>query len=231
MSERVYLGPPPIRGLNPPGGAAANAFGVDGGPAPPPSPPPDGPLEANVYTNDHNFNGRYNQYTVDTNYFYDPGIRVLPIMGDPLDTNGPTSAAIRVHNGQTTKVVKWTGERLNNRVALPSTDTGDPNEVLVGATIIPANPYQDIDSVTWRVSGAYQYVCLKPKVPGQNGVFFYAGSTPAETNSAQNNFYGADCFVTNPLANPIGCAPDTDAIVNALVQAVGGAFFIPDMGA
>lgn len=184
----------------------SEAIGEDG----PDITPPTFPLDnESPFTDEHENEGAYKQYLIDTKYVLDTGVSVQRVTGDPDDETTPTNVKTRTGFATMLKIVNWTIERDNNKPIAPDPDTGDPNEILVESTIYPAIPLENLTSMTWRISGIYVYQLLTAKTVSR-GSKFPAGKSAAEKRLGSANYYGQCDFSKTILDSSF--ALESDAV-------------------
>lgn len=102
------------------------------------------------YYPDSRFDGRID---------WDMGLLIMPLAGSP----GDSPVVIQVHSPITYRAVEWTVSRKGQRPALPSSSTGNDNELVLSKSIIPVTPLLTANNQRiYRTSGRYEYVFLVP---------------------------------------------------------------------
>ncbi len=150
-------------------------------------------FDPNPFSDDHNDNGMYGDFTFDIEYSLSTGEDVAMVTGVPSDATVPTNIKVRFGNPTMLMIVKWSTERTNNKPVCPPTDTGDPNNVLVKSVVYPSLPLQGTAKLTWRISGVYVYKMLIAKTP-ERGSKFMCGASPAEKRLSSDNCYSYSDF-------------------------------------
>lgn len=125
--------------------------------------------------------------SVDVRFEYHPGERVQ----DACAADGAPGERVKIHAGYWTKVISWDYERLNDWPLCPHPDTGDPNDVLIYASVQPAKPQDGPSQRVFRVTGEYHYRLLRPLADW--GPFPTARS-PETTASQHDNMMPAVAF-------------------------------------
>lgn len=129
----------------------------------------------------------YGMYIIDTKYDTHTGIIGLPV----ADGSGEQDI-ISVHDGKTTKIVKWSCERIGAKPILPHWDTGNDNEVCVRRPIQVCSTMLTIDSrEVWRAEGCYVYE-LRKRVDEPDK--FYCGAPPFSKAPSAIQVIGGESF-------------------------------------
>lgn len=142
--------------------------------------PANPPANGSPYTSEHD-NWPYVEYSIDTIYETDEGIRVEP-------TSQATGSAIKVRVGLplTTKIILFSIERHGKKPKIPHWSTSNANEVLLTRRIKISNPMPLPDRQVWKVTGKYVYKLLLPLT--ENDILC-AGTTPAEIGTSAQHIY------------------------------------------
>jgi hypothetical protein len=101
----------------------------------------------------------YPQNTFDIRYELVTGDTVMR----PMGPDGLPGERVKLSSGAWSATIQWSYERANDWPECPHPDIGDPNYVLIYASITPAKPQEGIGAHrAFRVSGIYIYQLLKP---------------------------------------------------------------------
>ncbi len=103
--------------------------------------------------------GQYGEWAVTTHYYEDTGLRGSAVCGAfPARMD-----VVRVHGGETYKVVSFRIRREISPPEAPSVKTNSSNEILIGRRISPVTVGDLPDgNVIWTLMGQYTYLCLLP---------------------------------------------------------------------
>lgn len=111
---------------------------------------------------------------------WDMGVLVMPVAGGP----GVSPIIIRVHPPVATRAVDFGAGRYGAQPGLPASNTGNPNDVVIGKSINTISPGITNQGIhTYRTEGRYEYVFLKPPTQFDNlpvGIPSWEGVLPTD---------------------------------------------------
>ncbi len=135
--------------------------------------------------------GGYVRNQLASEYLFNTGKIVVPVMGDPnYPATEDTTVSVQVCSPYGFKVVSFHLGRVGIKPRLPSPQSNDPNlEFLGGRLWLPAPVIlNDLVTYVYEAAGVYYYRCLKPVWTAEG--FTLGASTVDRTPGAANMLGG-----------------------------------------